>query len=351
MSLERKNDLILAAKDLVQVWHDWREDNEVWHITEEFTDALVRCLSLFKTGDIPSELRALSEEMGKLLVQWNILAGMLDANEANKVVPKRKFWAALEAVERTLEAATIVKKSYPSPAYQLAKDAGLNGMTEAQLCRMYGFTNDGTRNGICDHSMLHEALEDPKKYFDAHQEWMWPGQRQQLANEERQREMADEVKRRWERKKNAQPRVAQESIEELLQMPGMSGKQICRMKRITQEELEEYCAEHVLPIPSFEPTGIGIGVSEEETPLKPVKALESELVKTNAVYRELLTEIGGPLTLEQQIIELRKLDASLSPGQIAGILSTEETPVTAVKVGKVLSRWERDPAAFETASP
>lgn len=359
---ERRQNLTLATQDCLDTWHDWVDNREITEIDENFENAVIRCCEQWRKGDIPGDMRDLQERVADLHKQWNVLAKTLDSAPAgSRVYPRQEFWAALEALEAEFNKVVSPPKEYPTPEFQLPRDASLPGITEAQLCRMYGFTSDGTRNGIPRLGELHKALEDPKGYFKSNPGWLWPEQRAHALEEQQRQEEAELLRQRRHLKLQMVPTGAKESIEELLELPGISGKQICKMKlvdgrQMTRDELYAYFQEHgITKIPPWDAIGVGVGVSDDETPLQPLKPLQASegpklsVTDDPTLSWEDILEAAGPLTQEQQIIHIHQADPALTATEIAEIVTKPDAPVSAPKVGKVLKRFEEDPAAFETA--
>lgn len=361
----RKETLTIAIKELIHVWKEWRFDRELHDLTEDFKNAVIRTCELYRRGDIPAELRKIDKLVEELHREWNFLANTMDSTpEGQPVYPRPEFWRALEMIDAEATRTIVQKKSYPRPEGQLLRDAALPGMTEPQLCRMYGFTSDGTGRGKPDHGQLHAALDDPKAYFAAHPEWKWPEQRRDEIRDEEQQQREAELMVQWRRRvksAEAMAKGAQETIEELLELPNITAKQICRMKRVdgrpmTLQELTEYCEARGLETPPWEAAGIGVGDSDEETPLRPLRPLpprnDPETDATGEatddhMSLQTILEAAGPLTLEQQIITLHQM-GGITKEQIAEAvtLANPGSPVNSSKVGKVLARFAREPQAF-----
>lgn len=114
---------------------------------------------------------------------------------------------------------------------------------------MYGLYDAA---GNADYEQLRQVISAPKAFFEARPEWQWPGQKliaetkakEQLEHEERREKwltmkavamQAVEEEAATTAEPTAEHNPCHESIEELLQLPSMTGSQIARMRGIASK--------------------------------------------------------------------------------------------------------------------
>jgi hypothetical protein len=288
-----------AVKTMLDAWRDWRDRAVIYQWTDAFRAALNTGVEAFEVA-YDAEAAELSWELSTafdtLRREWTALKGLLAARYADEkgnlpamrigdqfdIPPPERiyatptFWAALESVEDEYRKLPD-NKYWPNPAEQIVKDAALPSMSRQQIAKMYGFV---TGNDDPDTRKAAEVLDDPKAYFAAHPEWKWPGQKRAAVNKVVDEQRFHNERQRWLAKKEAArreleifdndalkqaccqagvARIVPENIEELLGLPHITSAQICRMKKITPEELESYCNERGIVSP---PSAIAFPLNE-----------------------------------------------------------------------------------------
>jgi hypothetical protein len=119
------------------------------------------------------------------------------------------------------------------------------------------------------------------------------------------------------------------------------------MKKIDEAELAAYCEDHGLIVPAWqgESPNAMVGVHD----YVPEDEAASVLSVPDAPAPDVVgLPVEGEMTLEQEIVMYHKL-GTMSATEIAEAVSREGNEVSHQKVGKVIARWEREPAAFESA--
>jgi hypothetical protein len=348
MKDERREHLLLVTDSLMETWNRWSGLSDVRYLTRVFEEAIEDCLTIFEDGSIPGDLRTLNNCVDTLREQW---AAYQDANETaggTILLPPNAFWRALEQIEATRKTLAVPKRR----VLESIADLTTQKVTDAQICRMYGFTDTGMPNGNPELWQLAEERATPGKHTDRAKGWLPPWEKQAQTEEANQREIVERVKRTRESKMKLLTEVAPEPIEQLVQ-EGVSGKQICKMKKITEDELHAYCEEHGLPAPTWaaESPNQMVGVhdytpEDEEADTATIDAIiaEGEGPEKSPIGDKV--EPTEPMTLEQEIIMYHRL-GTMTPTEIAAAVSREESEVSRQKVNAVVKRWEAEPAAFE----
>jgi hypothetical protein len=340
MADARTNELIAAVDNLLASWRTWRDDAQIRDMTDELTDSITGCLVLWDSGTVPGDLRRLLPILTELKEQWNLWVAKHDAAPIQHPIPGRGFWSVLEQIEL---AQVSVKKPKQFTIEPIAKlDAMQPAPSDGQICRMYGFTSDGTPSGDPILSMLQEERANPGHHTGPGTGWMPPHARRQQAAEAKQQEAIERMQRAARSKVAAVTEPAKETVDQLIEL-GVCGKQICKMKKFTKADLAAYCQEHRLTEPQWEPTDANTvkGDFDRELPEHVPMSGPGDTAPATP------TDIDRTLTIEQQIIQQHQ--AGFTPSDIADLLTEADVIVTAQKVGKVIARWRADPTAFNTA--
>lgn len=332
---ERKEQLLAAVDHLIETWNAWSADDDLRYITRGFEEAVEDCLGMFADGTIPGDLRELSHRVDSLVEHWEAWKEKNAATSDKVLLPMQAFWASLEAIEDARrEGMAPVRRPLETIAQLDAQK-----VPDRQICMIYGFVDE---SGQPLFLMLQEEREQPGRHTGPQTGWKPPHHRRQEAEESRQAESLARLREARAKKVADASRIAPESIKELVAQ-GVTGRQICTMKKMGREDLEAYCRENSLPV-QWEPEGV-YGVRgdfdirpEEEPPKQTATPAASDSAGEDA---------SGSLTLEQEIAEYAK--AGLAEEQIAEAVSSPAQQVSAAKVRAVLKRWRKDPAAFDTA--
>lgn len=346
---ERREHLLLVTDNLLAVWNAWAANSDVRYITRTFEDAINDALFVFGDGSIPGDLRVLHARMEVLDEHWQAWNEKNERSGGKHPIPDNAFWKALEAIEAARqEAVRPTRKMLESIAELTAQK-----VPDVQICRMYGFTDNGMPNGTPNIEMLREERANPGTHTDPAKGFLPPWEKKRQNDEQKQLEIIERIRRQRQGKMDLLTKVAAESIEQLIK-EGVSGKQICRMKKIDESQLATYCEERGLEMPPWllasgnliagdhdlepdveEPAG-----SLKES-VKPIPVEHSDPSETD--------EAGEPMTLEQEIVMYHKT-GTMTPPQIAEAVSRPGNEVSAKKVNAIVKRYEADPTAFETVS-
>ena len=347
---ERRQHLLLCLDHLLSTWNEWSQNADVCYITEAFEQAMNDALGVFADGAIPGDMRGLNARMDVLREHWDAWNKQNEVSGGKNPIPNNAFWKALENVETGRQAIVKpVRRTLESIA-----DLTTQKVPDAQICRIYGFTDDGTPRGNPQTWMLQEERAKPGKHTG--KGWLPPWEKQQRANAAKEAEIVERIKRQREGKLRLLAAVAPEPIEALIAQ-GVSGKQICRMKKIDEAALTAYCQDHGLDVPHWQGespnamVGVHDYVEEEEaaTPASPPRRTIEDYAEPDETPTidagEQVTE--EPMTLEQEIVMYHKL-GTMTPTEIAASVSREGSEISRQKVNAVVKRYEAEPSAFET---
>jgi len=346
---ERRDHLLLVVHHILGVWNAWSANSDVRYITRNFEDAINDALLVFGDGSIPGDLRTLNARMDALREQWEAWNRKNESSGGKNPIPDNSFWKALESVEAACKAATQPIRRH----LEAIGDLTAQKVTDPQICRMYGFTDTGMPDGVPELWKLQEERAAPGKHTGAGSGWIPPHERRRRSDEAKASEAVERIQRAREGKLRLIANVAPEPIEDLIR-DGVSGKQICRMKKIEEADLAAYCDEKGLTQPLWQlaPANATQGLYDPTPEDEPAVVL-SRAVDKPVLRRESPTPTEGsiigdePMTLEQEIIEYHKL-GTMTPAEIAAAVSSEGNEISHQKVGKVIARWEKEPEAFET---
>jgi hypothetical protein len=339
---ERREHLLLVLDNLIQVWNGWSANSDVRYITKTFEDAVNDALLVFGDGSIPGDMRALYARMDVLQEQWAAWNRKNETSGGKYPIPNSAFWKALESIEAARQA--IIKPVRRN--LETIVELTAQKVVDAQICRIYGFTDNGMPDGNPEPWKLQEERQNPGTHTDRARGWLPPWEKKSKTDEAKQVEIIERIQRTRAGKLKLLAAVAPESIEQLIQ-EGVSGKQICKMKKIDEASLAAYCQDHGLDAPNWagESPNAMVGVHDYVPEDEVASVLSATERPSKPPMPELVTE--EPMTLEQEIIEYHK-QGTMTPAEIAAAVSCEGNEVSHQKVGKVIARWEKEPQAFET---
>jgi hypothetical protein len=244
---DRRGNLLLVVNDLLATWQKWTANQDLKYITLTFETAVEDTILVFSEGTIPGDLRRLTALIGDLKKHWETWKVRAAGNPNRFQHPGTDFWAVLEAITQHL---ADLKRPPPKRLEAVSKLRALPGMTDNQICRTYGWYDS---NGNPELWKIDEEEADPGKHSYKCEGWLPPHERERQRIEAAQAAAVDRAKEQRLAKIKALTRPpAPEPIEDLLKLPGISGKQICTMKHLDRDEFEHYCRENQLRLPSWD---------------------------------------------------------------------------------------------------
>ena len=348
MSDDRREHLLLVVDHLLATWNAWNADSDMRFLNKTFEDAIEDCLAVWAVDSIPGDLRTLHARVEELAPQWQAWNEKNERSGGRYPMPDQGFWRSLENIEAAREAAIRPVRRRLESIAQLDAEK----VSPAQICKIYGFVTD---QGTPEYWKLDEERAHPGKHTGEGTGWMPPASRRDMERDTQRLAALERVKSQRETKMRLLTRVAKETIEELI-ATGVSGKQICKMKKLLQVDLETYCQEHNLELPEWEaasansitaPTDYSEVDEDDKDVIDTILEDADRPAVRDAVEGDIEEADGGPMTLEQEII-LYHQGGNMSAAEIASAVSTEGNPISFQKVTNVIKRFERDPSAFDT---
>jgi hypothetical protein len=362
---ERREQLLHATDHLIETWNRWCDDPETTFITRDFEEAVNDCLLVFSDGSIPGDLRRLWHCVGSLAEHWQAWLERNEEAPGKAPVPVGDFWSALESV-----AAQRAEADRP-PIRHLESIAQLDAQKvgDSQICKIYGFVDAEGRPRV---DILAEERAYPGKHTGPKTGWLPPYERRRRQADQQRNEAMERIREARESKIRHLTAVAPETIEELAGQ-GVSGNQICQMKRMDRDELEAYCRQHGLDV-KWRAEGVYgmLGVTDYEPPEEPEKVIgddgytvtdDERFTGTDSepavideepptASQSAETVLARPdttgMTLDQEIVEYAQ--AGFEESDIAAAVSRPDAKVTVPKVRAILKRWRKDPDAFLAAA-
>jgi hypothetical protein len=375
----------LVTDHLLDVWQKWATNADLKFITRSFEDAVEDCVLLFEEGTIPGDLRRLTGLVSELKTHWEAWKKRASVNPQRNQHPGANFWAVLEAMSTQRQ---VMKRPPPKRLEPVAKLKALPGMTDMQICRMYGFFD---ANGAPELFKVDEEEKEAGKHSYNIPGWLPPHERKRVEAERAQAATVDRVKeQRMAKIRQLTRPPAKESIEELLALQ-VSGKQICQMKQIEREDLELWCLEHKLKMPGWDapsgnqilgdfdtdvmkadaarpaempveppavfadpnrrevdpdaPASVIKAAVEEETAEEPAGVLAGK-VEPPALKAEadVPTAAAGEMSIEAQIVVYHQ--GGLSAQQIATDMARIDPTCDVKKVRAVIRQYQHNPASI-----
>lgn len=338
---ERVGNLFKLVDTFFEVYQEWVEDEDTLRVTELLEVTTDQLVEVFETGDIPAQCRNLARAVEELGRQW--LAFKTKA--ANAVTPRDEMpgMAFQKQIRLVMEARQDAKPKQivmPEPIETLTKQ----NVSDRQICLIWEWTE---ADGAPQLWKLREERAEPGKHT---KDYVPPSQRRRQLQAQRELEVMQQIHEKTERRLKQRTEPAPEPTKELIQQ-GLSAKQIAKMKLITVAEVLQVADEHGLERPrlEYDPLESTKGLFDK-TPNESGQRILDTLQPAGDADNEddeddTEAEAGGPLTLEQEIVEYHKQGKSAV--EIAELVSTEAAPVSRQKVQAIVKRFEEEPAAFE----
>jgi len=244
---DRRDYLLLLTDQLLEAWDKWSNNPDLKYITRGFEEAVDNTILLFSEGTIPGDLRRMTQLVLQMQEHWEAWKRRAESNPDKNRHPTSSFWAQLEAIAQLRQE---LKRPPSKRLEPVAKLRALPGMTDNQICRTYGWFD---ANGAPELWKIDEEETDPGKHSYKIEGWLPPHERERVKTIKAQSAAIERANEQRTAKIKALTRPpAKESIEDLLRLDDMSGKQLCGMKQIDRDELELYCKEHQLTLPPWD---------------------------------------------------------------------------------------------------
>lgn len=268
--VQRKDQIVHAVKQLVDVHDAWVADEQATLVTENFVDAAEYAINVCTHGDLPADCRELAravEGFGKLWAAYQA---------SGDVRPPAGIWGAFKEMVRALEGATREVSRTIEPVHvlydQLTADK-FSGRDE-QIARMYGqrvelpnskpkwtgpfFDNNERPDSelIFQQAQFEKGVKGYERVLP--EGWIHPAEeaRTKLHNAdfENRLERIDDLKTD---EKHEDPATIEAMLRE-----GAYVSQIAKAKHVTEEAVRAVAAEHGIEATEFE--GYGAHRSDHE---------------------------------------------------------------------------------------
>lgn len=246
---ERRAHLLAMVTGAGKAHKDWVETGDSSLLPED--ELYQRFQELADQSRVIFAPRA--EDLEKLILafspHWAAYVTSQQTTADITMLPSPELWAAWEALQHFALAATMPRLKRIESIAQLKEEK----VSTRQICMIYGFVEpDGVTP---DFAKLDEEIREPGKHTGAGTGWVAPVNRDLAAKIAQMTIDAEQISAKRSAKIAAAVTPARESIESLLALtPPVSAVQIARMKRITVEQVFDYCRQHGLPAPALDYT-------------------------------------------------------------------------------------------------
>lgn len=336
----RRQELMTVTQRAIDCWVDWQQgDPAAIVVPEALRQAWVDLVSVWGDGSIPADCRELARLVERFdkecLTPW---LTEMDTTGQQAILPGNEFWRTLEEISRLL---TAVESPGLKPLEPIA-DLVAQGVTHAQIARIYGFTD---ARGNFSEQMVREELAKPGTHLG--DGWVDPRMRRQIDRRNARMAAVDRAFQAASQKverRNAQPR---ESLADLIDQQ-VPLEQIARIFRVSEEEIVQRCEEQGLALPGPLPPSAsmaGVFATEEQLTQGETFAKQAERRRAEQSPTDEQPAIDHSQTVEQQIVACHL--QGLSVRDTVQALTHEA--IGERKVRAVLKRYQDDPSAFGEA--
>jgi len=318
--------------------HDqWAADPDHVYITARVDEAMSELIGVFEEGSIPGDCRELAKTVEAFGSEWVDWQAEVDRRGSAVIPPPESTWKAWEAV------VDCYRGVVDPPRRPLESVATLRAQVvpDWQICEIYGWKDS---RGNPETRKVEEELASPGKHTTG---CVDPVTRKRQEAAERQKALAERVKRLRLQKVARMSSEAPESLAELIQQ-GVPLHQIAEMLRMSEEQILAECEAQKLPAPPSNPNVQAIVGQHEPEMSEPMArqfdAQESERDRQQTVQPADPPAVDSDLPLEQQIIQYHQ--HGFAAADIADALTTDDQKVSRQKVQAIVKRYEDDPAAM-----
>jgi len=323
------------------------EEQEKWAhasdsvIDEGFAEAAAEIIEAFSTHEIPVGMEPLAAHVAGFARHWKAFRGRIqDGDEL--ALPTPETYVALNEIHQ----ACAIANAGPPKVVESIKTLTDQKVPDAQICRIYEWIDPA---GTIETWKLQEELATPGRHVS--EDFVHPREKARRMNLEGARRNLDDLQRRCYLKTDALTATAPEALEDLVKQ-GISGRQACRMLRITPQDLLTACDKAGLECPPMDydsPQTVRAPHEEELSP-EAERSFDAgkEIVmggdKLNAPKSSsadvLDGEEGPPMTIEQQVIALH--EGGNANSEIVETLNG----ISRQKVASVIKRFKKNPELF-----
>lgn len=245
---ERQAVIVVAIRSLFTALSQWGQSTQDY-IADYLESAVERFLAVIQEPGLPSECHGTLAIASRLHAAWVAWKEEAERTQILHNLPEPEFWAAIADLPTALVTLAYPPPPQLEPLASLVEQLKTSPGGRGQICRMYGFFDE---HGNPQPQWIDEELANPGSRTGPESGWEHPIQKRRkaqfaddLADME---EILEVVAGKCERLEKHCP----ESIEQLVAQ-GVYLPQICRMKRMTVEQVLALCEERNLPAPAQSP--------------------------------------------------------------------------------------------------
>lgn len=328
--------------------HDrWASRSDLSYVTAGVDEAMSDLVDGFAEGTIPGDCREMGELVAVFGREWHAWQAEVDRRGSATIPPGESAWKAWEQVAVCYQG--VVEP--PRQPLESIKTLREQKVADRQICEIYGWMD---ARGCPEAWKVEEELAEPGKHTA---NWVDPVTQRRREAAERQRGLAERVKRLRERKVAAMGAVCPESLEDLVRQ-GIALVQVAEMLRLTEEQVLAQCEAQNLPRPPLGPSlHAKRGAFEPDLPepmARQFAAHEAEgarrrqedggLTATGAAD----TEGDRQPSIEERIVQYH--EQGFAPADIAAELSGAGAKVSERRVKAVITRYENDPDSIKVTA-
>lgn len=292
-----------------------------------FDRALTALFEAFETGDMPEELRPIDRILGDFQRDYREYHDRMALSQNWNLSPP----ASMAGLMSKLSDLFVQIQMPPAPDIESIAELDKLKVSDAQIARMYGWTKiDGSPDV---HRVQVQRREAPDKRRPN------PLNEQREAARQREAKRMEEAVARQQKREEAANAVAPESIEELIEQ-GVSGQQICDMKKLTPQKLERYCHDNKLDMPGWKQSIEQVAADaadaeraerEEASQPTPIHGMPEDVAPVVDPEDDLAEEVDyEELSIEEQILLAAEENPDATASELADMFETSHQKVSSV---------------------
>lgn len=347
MDSDRRGHLLRIVERARESYRQWVETGDSHILPED--DLYDRFSEIADQAAVIKLDRA--EPLERLFVElaphWRAFVTAQQTTADTTMLPGPELWACWQNLSAASQEARLPRLKHIETIAELVEQR----VPPAQVCKIYGFVDDA---GNPDLQKLREEREKPGKHTGPGTGWVAPVNRELQAQIDRMLVEEETLNRRRAAKVEAATTPAPESIESLV-AAGVSVKQIATLKRMTPEQVLDYCRQHQLQPPPYDYTGLMQAPAAHDPEISPERQaalgrLGNEPSPQDVIVDhpdEVLERIAElPEEEQNQILEaVTYFRGGSTLADIAGqMLGADGRPLHVNKVRALLTKAGLDPA-------
>ncbi|WP_321377067.1 hypothetical protein [Trichococcus shcherbakoviae] len=252
--IDRRGQLLLVLDAMFSTHRDWVE-SDTPYMTEVLEIAVENVIEIFSTGDVPSDCRELTKLVDELERQWSVYRDDASIKNDPTFLPNNDFWKVVDRLRRSRE----VARPKPQHVLESIEELTSQKVSDRQICIIYGWI-DG--KGQPELRRLQEERKNPGTHTG--KDFVHPLERKRIEEEERRRQIVENVRQAQQRKLQRKKVEPKESLEQLV-ADNVSVKQIAVILGCSTDEVSRRIAAAGLSMPAdnYDPNPTG-GINESQ---------------------------------------------------------------------------------------